>query len=113
MAIHTIRLRAPWERKRQEDEEVWRRAFGRPTNLSERETVRLVLESESGEVIAELNGRVLEPVGSSGEPTRYDVTGMLGPRNLLTLRMPAEEAFDENRRGLPVGVWLEIESKGE
>lgn len=105
MAIHTIRLRAPWKLKRQGERELWQRDFGCPSNLSEHETVRLVLQSESAEATVILNGRIL---GTA--PAVYDITGALDQRNTLTLNIAALEKAARDQREPPFEVGLEIVS---
>jgi hypothetical protein len=112
MAIHTIRLRAPWQRQRQEDRDFWQRSFGRPTNLSDDETVRLVLRCQSAGALVTLNGEVLGSAGAGDEAAAFNVTGRLEVRNMLTLSMAANEPVDIDRREPPVDVWLEIVSEG-
>ncbi len=107
MAVHTIRLRAPWKWEREDDRQAWRRAFGRPSNLTERETVRLVLQSESASAQATLNGKVLGPA-----PAAYDVTDAIGQRNTLTLSM-ACTGQAEGGRAPPFDVRLEIDSEAD
>ena len=105
MAIHTIRLRAPWQRKRENDHDVWHRVFGCPSNLSPQETVRLVLRSETVRAMAVLNGEVLGKV-----PADFNVTGSLAFRNRITLTLESTVEADEEDREPPFSVWLEIES---
>jgi hypothetical protein len=105
MAIHTIRLRAPWKWEREGDRDVWHRVLGRPTNLSEGETVRLVLRSESSRGVAVLNGNELGDV-----PAVYEVTNALEVRNRLSLRIEEPGEIEEAGREPPFEVWLEIES---
>ena len=58
MSSHTIQLRDPWRHERATGGGVrWSRVFHRPTGLTERETVWLVV-SDWG-VVVELNGQVL------------------------------------------------------
>lgn len=105
MAIHTIRLRAPWKLARTGDRDLWQRAFGRPTNLSGQETVRLVVRSVTAEALAALNGKVLGPV-----PAAYDVTGALEPRNTLAITMSRGSEAEKESREPPFDVWIEIAS---
>ncbi len=106
MGIHTIRLRAPWRLERQEHWLLWRRAFGRPTNLSNQQFVRLVVQSETAEAIVMLNDRTLGPA-----PAAYDVTSALEARNLLVLSIASGEASDEAGGAPPFDVRLEIGSR--
>lgn len=112
MAFHTIRLRAPWKRRREGDRDLWQRAFGRPTNLSEDETVRLVVHCESAGTLVVLNDVVLGTAGSSEGRDVFDVTGRLEVRNKLALSMLHDEHVDTESRRPPADVWLEIEPRG-
>ena len=105
MAVHTIRLRAPWKLEREGDRHVWRRVFGRPTNLSEQETVRLVLRSKSAHAIAILNGEVL-----GNAPAVYEVTDALEVRNKISLSVEGSGEIQGEGREPPFDVSLEIES---
>lgn len=108
MAIHTIRLRAPWTLQRRDDCDLWQRSFGRPSNLSEEETLRLVLRCESAGALVTLNGKTLGSAEAGDESTAFDVTGRLEVRNMLTLSVAAAEPLDTDLREPPVDVWLEI-----
>ncbi len=110
MAIHTIRLRAPWQRRRRDDCDLWQRSFGRPTNLSAEETVRLVLRCESASALVTLNDGPLGSAGAGDESAVFDVTGRLEVRNVLALSMAAGEDVEADRREPPVDVRLEIVS---
>ncbi|MHB8897404.1 MAG: hypothetical protein ACYC6Y_01515 [Thermoguttaceae bacterium] len=101
MAVHTIRLRAPWKGQRRDDCDLWERSFGRPTNLLH-ETVRLVVQSESARGQASLNDRVLGPV-----PGAYEVTELLKPRNLLVLAVASSDLLQDLSEP-PFEVRLEI-----
>lgn len=105
MAIHTIRLRAPWKWKREGDRYVWHRVFRRPTNLSRGEIVRLVMRAGSSRAVAVLNGNVL-----GDAPAIYEVTDALDVRNRLSLTMEESGEIEEPGREPPFEVWLEIES---
>jgi hypothetical protein len=110
MAIHTIRLRAPWKCESRDDRELWRRGFNCPTGLSEFDRVRLVFRADSTEALAILNEQVLGTVAVAEQPIACDVTEMLRARNELTLSIPRAAETDEERREPPVDVRLEIES---
>ena len=105
MQVHTIRLRAPWKWEKKGDTCVWSRVFGRPTNLSERETVWLVLQSESARAGVNLNRVEL------GEaPGRFDVTAMLRSRNKIVLEVEQSGEADVGDQELPFDAALEIVS---
>ncbi len=104
--MHTIRLRAPWRLQRQGEAEVWQRAFGCPTNVSQQEVVRLVLYSERAQAAATLNGQVLGLA-----PAVYNVTHLLKPRNLLVLSVLRQEASQSTGGVPPFDVRLEIDSR--
>ncbi len=105
MEIHTIRLRAPWKWEREHDRCIWHRVFGRPTNVSEGETVRLAMRAKSSGAVAVLNGNELGDV-----PAVYDVTDALEVRNRLSLRMEESGEIEDLGREPPFDVWLEIQS---
>jgi len=105
MTVHTIRLRAPWKRGRENDRNVWHRVFGCPSNLSTEETVRLVCHSELATGTAVLNGETLGSV-----PAGFEVTGKLGFRNRLVLRLDSSGEVEEGDREPPFDVSLEIHS---
>lgn len=105
MALHTIRLRAPWKRWQEGECSHWERPFGRPTNLSEDEVVRLVLRSDEARAVAVLNGKVL-----GNAPGVYDVTGRLARRNTIVLRMEGDDRIGCSGAEPPLDVRLEIAS---
>ncbi len=88
---HTIRLREPWQQESVPGGGMrWFRTFHRPTGLSERETVWLVIKGPFDAV--ELNGQSLTI--TEGRPAdRDDITSKLADRNRLMVRTagPAEE----------------------
>lgn len=105
MEVHTIRLRAPWKWERKSDICVWSRVFGCPTNLTEHETVRLVLRSESARASVTLNRVAL------GEaPASFDVTRMLRARNKVVLSMDQLAEVETGGREPPFEVTLEVVS---
>ncbi len=109
MAIHTIRLRAPWNLQRRDDCDLWLRSFGRPSNLSEEESLRLVLRCESASALVTLNDEMLGSAGA-GDESAFDVTGRLEVRNVLVLSMETGGPPGADRREPPVDVRLEIVS---
>ena len=86
MTSHIIHLRDPWQCERASEGGVrWSRAFHRPTGLTERETVWLVITDKSA--VIELNGHVL--AAAEGVPVgRYDITDRLLARNHLVIQVP-------------------------
>jgi hypothetical protein len=82
--------------------------FGRPTNLTDQEAVRLVLRSVSAAAVVILNDKILGPA-----PAIYDVTSALELRNVLTLSLVEGGESEETGREPPFDVRLEIESQGE
>lgn len=111
MAVHTIRLRAPWKRRRENNRDLWQRAFGRPTNLSKEDTVCLVLRCESAGTLVIINDAVLGTTGSGNDRDAFDVTERLDVRNTLTLNMTPDRSDGTDARQPPADVWLEIESR--
>jgi hypothetical protein len=86
MPPHTIRLRDPWQHQRAPAGGVrWSRSFRWPTELSERETVWLVISDRSAEV--ELNGQILS-AGHRAQAGRYDISERLSARNRLVVEVP-------------------------
>ena len=77
------------------------RRFGRPSNLSAGESVRLVFERVVGPADVRLNEQRLGPLGGAGS---WDVTGRLAGRNGLEVVI---EAADDGC-GIVGDVWLEV-----
>jgi len=77
------------------------RRFGRPSNLSEHESVWLVFERVAGRGTVILNDTLLGELEESGS---FDVNGRLNKRNQLELRV---DAPDDNA-GIVGEVALEI-----
>ena len=105
MKLHTIRLRAPWKHRQEGECSHWERSFGRPTNLSKNEVVRLVVQSEGLQAEAVLNGEILGMA-----PAVYDVTGRLVQRNTVVLRIEGPGEIDPSEKEPPFDVRLEIAS---
>jgi len=83
---HTIRLRDPWQHAPiQAGGMRWTRAFHRPTGLTERETVWLVVSGETSGV--RLGGQLLTASGA-GPGSHYDITARLADHNRLTVEVP-------------------------
>lgn len=102
---------------------VWKRSFGRPTNLGDREQVELVISNLRADVIVGLNEGRLEPLVRSDANTRFEVTKQLEVRNQLVLevRTPSLESRTEQQPCIlneeliagPFGqVYLEILTSG-
>ncbi|MEO8495786.1 MAG: hypothetical protein ABI614_11995 [Planctomycetota bacterium] len=124
--IVTVQLPVDWSsflRERIWASMIWKRSFGRPTNLGDRERVELVISNLRGDVIVVLNEVPLEPIARTGANTRFAVTDRLEVRNQLVLeiRAPSSESpvagqpaivKDESTAG-PFGqVYLEIFTSG-
>ena len=77
------------------------RRFGRPSNLTDRETIWLVFEGVVGPAEVRLND---EPMGRLDRAGSFDVTGRLSERN--TLEVVVEAA--DGRCGLGGEIRLEI-----
>ena len=108
---HRIRLRGPWDvRPHSGDVPAGRmtvpgtlrdggwagftgrvsfyRRFGRPSNLSREETVRLVFEHVVGPTEVRLNGELLARLTGTGS---YDVRELLADRNTLEVTIDAAD----------------------
>ncbi len=105
MNPHIIRLRDPWQSElASESGMLWSRAFHRPTGLTERETVLLVVSNMSA--IVELNGQLLR--AAVGSPAgQYVITGQLLALNQLTIQVPQPSDIR------PFDVTLEILTVGQ
>ncbi len=78
---HVIRLRHPWNKEDAEDGTTrWQRKFNRPTGLSERERVWLVLSFSQPTEAVTVNGRPLEAPG-----LEWDVTEKLDDYNEIVI----------------------------
>ncbi|MBI2478152.1 MAG: hypothetical protein HYV60_05755 [Planctomycetia bacterium] len=110
---HTIRLHGPWRCElfksldgaaevltvqapvdwitflldRNFESMVWRRSFGRPTNLGDRELVELVISKLRDDAIVRLNEVQIEPLVRTDANTRFVVTDRLEVRNQLALEI--------------------------
>lgn len=104
---HVIRLRAEWELERHVDRVVLLRRFGRPSGLTPRHAVRLVLEGDLAIHGTTLNDLPLAATvaGAGGESGvrvyGYDITGRLGQRNVL--RLTAGQTCDGGGRVVAAG----------
>ena len=123
MPVHRIRLHGPWDVRPHAGAPAGRmtmpgtlrdggwtgfagrvsfyRRFGRPSNLTDRDTVRLVFEGTVGPAEARLNEEKLGQLNGAGA---FDVTGRLTERNSLEVIL---EAADDGC-GLIGEVRLEI-----
>ncbi len=101
--MHSIQLRDPWQSESTESGIRWLRSFHRPTGLTERETVWLVVSLPS--VVVSLNGKLLS---ASGDDTtvRFCVTSLLADRNRVAIIVAGEKATADERA---FEVWLEID----
>ena len=108
---HRMRLRPPWEQTRQGDQMLWRRRFGKPSNIEEGEQVFLVIESPQIDAVVLLNGQRLRRIQPAEPAVRFAITRLLQPRNELVLAAAStQSATPEESSALPFGeVRLEIE----
>lgn len=86
--VLTVKLPVDWNaflRDRNYDSMVWRRSFGRPSNLGHRARVELVISSLRADVIVGLNETQIEPFVRTDANTRFVVTNRLEVRNQLAL----------------------------
>jgi hypothetical protein len=99
-SMHTIHLRDPWQRQPAESGGTrWTRAFHRPTGISERENVWLVISDSTVPVWL---GDQLLTASDPGQGGRYDITTLLGNFNRLAIEVleaDVKRSFE---------VWLEI-----
>ena len=98
---------------------VWTRRFGRPTGLSDRERVDLVISDLHEDVMIWLNEVRIESAAQDEVNTRFDVTNRLQVRNRIALGVQAPSlnrrttvqplASSEDLMTSPFGqVYLEI-----
>ena len=104
--MHTIHLRDPWKCEPSGGGAVcWSRLFHRPTGLSGRETVWLVLAPVGDEAVVDahvtFSGELL-PACDFKEAVRFNVTPLLADGNRVEILLPH---VTETR---PFEVWLEI-----
>jgi len=94
-AMHTIRLRGPWEQESLAGELVrWTRRFHKPTGLDDNSRVWLVIENVAGEIDVTLNGRPMHLADSAAmAPTRLEITALLQSHNVLSLTLAAAGAI--------------------
>ncbi len=108
---HRIRLRHPWQSERTESGTRWRRRFNRPTGLSARQRVWIVVEGVAAPGAAALNGRALGRLGEAGVPPRFDVTDLLLLHNEIELTLETAWLEDAGATALPGEVCLEIHGR--
>ena len=132
--MHTIRLRGPWqiapldpvtnEPSAERQTEIvgdWRgalgndfsgavrliRRFGLPTNLSDRESVYLVIHGLDRPAAIELNGQALATETMADASCRYHITPLLQPRNEIRITLHSDA-----NKPITIGeVGLEIEER--
>lgn len=90
---HRIRLASAWSTTPTDAGVRHSRRFGRPTNLGPGDRVWLVCDAVPGPTRALVNG-VLVAEAPAG-PLAVDVTGLLEPRNELTLEVASREPLGE------------------
>ena len=89
--MHTIRLRNPWQQQPAESGGTrWTRAFHRPTGISEREKVWLVISDST--VPVWLGDQLLTADGI-GQGGRYDITTLL--ENFNRLAVDVQQTTDQ------------------
>jgi len=86
MSSHTIRLRDPWQYAPVSAAgSRWTRAFHRPTGLTEREQVWLIVSDSAATVWL---GDQLLTASGPGPGSRYDITARLADHNRLMVEVP-------------------------
>ncbi len=109
MAAHTIRLREPWERRR-DDSGVLRlqRKFGLPTGLDASTRVNLAIGGLNGLTEVRVNGAVLGLPATLDDVLRWDITSLLEARNEICLVVQESGKLLHTNETEPL-VRLEIE----
>lgn len=111
MAAHTIRLREPWERSRDNAGELrLRRKFGLPTGLHALTRVDLAIGGISRLTEVRINGAELEVGRMIDEVLRWEITPLLEARNEICL-VVKESVDSPSANELEPLVRLEIEER--
>ncbi len=109
MAVHTIRLRDPWERHDDSQGNLrLTRAFNAPTGISVSDHVYLVVESLDIRGSVLLNDQMLGPMAVQCEQFRSEISSLLRQRNqiCIAIELPRDSP---QASGLAPIVRLEIE----
>lgn len=110
MAVHTIRLREPWEKHYDSHGNLQLlRSFNAPTGLGEQEKIFLTVETLGVLASITVNRHPLGQIAASGAPFRAELTGSLRARNQICIAAVVS-AESPLASGLTPNVRLEIES---
>jgi hypothetical protein len=111
MALHTIRLRDPWERcVDSRGHLLFSRWFNAPTGIGNGDRVYLVVESFGVSALVLLNEQNLGRMTAISAPFRGEISDVLHPRNQICIAL--EVAGDSLQAcGLAPIVRLEIEDR--
>jgi hypothetical protein len=111
MAVHTIRLREPWERSRDSTGELrLRRKFGLPTGLHASTRVVLAIGGLSGLTEVRVNGAEMVLEVASTDTLKWEITSLLKGRNEICLVVKASDETLSAGELKPL-VRLEIEER--
>lgn len=96
--MHTIRLREPWIVESQPGRVIYRRYFNRPTGLTNRDVIRLVIEDLADTAKVTFNSQSL--AGES--PAAWEIAPWLLARNAVEIvvtseGLPMQRPFGEVR----------------
>jgi hypothetical protein len=86
----TVQLPVDWSsffRDRSGGSMIWRRSFGRPTNLDDQERVELIITNLQMDVMVELNGIQIDPFHRTDAIARFELTNRLKTRNRLAFEV--------------------------
>ncbi|MBC8353344.1 MAG: hypothetical protein H8E66_15200 [Planctomycetes bacterium] len=88
---------------------LYKRRFGRPTNLKASERIDLVTQSVNGHAIIRLNDSNLGEIEIGASANRFDLSNKLLPRNELHIEVDLPRGYDGLAVGGIVGdIFLEI-----
>lgn len=88
---HTIRLQGPWQRESLAAGRVrYSRSFHCPTGLSAGHRVWLTIGGTLDIAAVKLGDSPLIAAEGSGELRRYEITGRLSPRNVISIELLAD-----------------------
>ena len=124
---HTIRLRRPWEKQiggqsseridvpeidlantvqtmEPPEESTYRRRFNQPTGLTENTAVELEIQSWVGRLISVQVNDYSVPFDGNARSVRANISSMLSPHNLLTIRIAPHDGASTDHKVLLNGA---------